>query len=113
MIDSRRTKSISEVLAELDLSILMLIINSDDDQSSGKSEDRSAETIARLNELMQLLQEIVKIDNLRQKVFHVFTDQAMRKLLKPILEDEDRDKSTNCPDNLFPVRKKKEQNFPG
>ena len=81
----------------------MLLINSEDDQNSGKCEERSAETISRLNELMQLLQEIVKIDNLRQKVFYVFTDQAMRKLLKPILEDEDREKSTNCPDNLFPV----------
>ena len=85
----------------------MIVINSENEQSPGKYRERSAETVARLTELMQLLQEIVKIDNLRPKVFHVFTDQAMRKLLKSILEDEDREKVTNCPDNLFPVRDKK------
>ncbi|XP_051165330.1 protein CIP2A [Leptopilina boulardi] len=96
VIDSRRTKTIADVLSELDLSILMLIVNSYEEQSL----EFSSETISRLNELMQLLQEIVKIDNLRSKVFQAFTDQTMRKLLKAILDDEDRDMNIDCPDNL-------------
>ncbi|XP_043472999.1 protein CIP2A homolog [Leptopilina heterotoma] len=99
VIDSRRTKTITDVLSELDISILMLIVNSYDEE---QSLEPSSEKIARLNELMQLLQEIVKIDNLRGKVFQSFTDQTMRKLLKGILNDEDRDMSPDYPDNISP-----------
>lgn len=90
-----------DVLSELDISILMLIVHSYEDEESLQP---SSERISRLNELMQLLQEIVKIDNLRAKVFQSFTDQTMRKLLKDILNDEGLDVSTDYPDNISSVR---------
>nr|XP_012138993.1 PREDICTED: uncharacterized protein LOC100879112 isoform X2 [Megachile rotundata] len=66
VIDARRTKTFSEVLAELDASVLMLIINSVNEEIQEKHE-LSSETEMRLAELMQLFQEMVKISTLRTK----------------------------------------------
>ncbi|KAG7209026.1 hypothetical protein KM043_015191 [Ampulex compressa] len=91
VIDSRRAKTFSDVLAELDPSVLMLIICAED-KVDGKDQHCSSETMTRLAELMQLFQEMVKIATLRPKVVQSFNEQVMYKLLKPIL---DYDASSN------------------
>lgn len=102
VIDSRITKSSTQVLAELDLSVLMLVANcQEDDEMDGKSEIRSAETQTRLTELMQLLQEMARIPNLKNKVTQAFGEQSMRKLLKPMLEQKDLSAAGEWPGNSF------------
>lgn len=87
VIDARRTKSSSEVLAELDASVLMLIINSENDEIQGKCE-LTLETETKLAELMQLFQEMVKTSTLRTKVMQSLNEQMIRKLLSPMLDSE-------------------------
>ncbi|XP_026666939.1 uncharacterized protein LOC108621991 [Ceratina calcarata] len=87
VIDSRRTQSCSEVLAELDASVLMLIINIENDQVQGKCE-LSLEAETKLAELMQLFQEMVKTPALRTKVMHSLNEQMIRKLLNPMLNSD-------------------------
>ncbi|XP_076281173.1 uncharacterized protein LOC143209438 [Lasioglossum baleicum] len=87
VIDARRTKTSSEVLAELDASVLMLIINS---EKSGiqNTQELSLETETRLAELMQLFQEMVKTPALRTKVMQSLSEQTVYKLLSPLLDSE-------------------------
>ena len=87
VIDARRTKTSSEVLAELDASVLMLIINSEHNEIQGK-QDLSSETEMRLAELMQLFQEMVKTPALRAKVMQSLNEQTIRVLLNPMLDSE-------------------------
>ncbi|XP_034189018.1 uncharacterized protein LOC117608268 [Osmia lignaria lignaria] len=87
VIDARRTKTSAEVLAELDASVLMLIINSENAEIQEKHE-LSLETESRLAELMQLFQEMVKIPMLRTKVMQLLNEQMIRKLLSPMLDSE-------------------------
>lgn len=87
VIDARRTKTSGEVLAELDASVLMLIINSENADIQEKHE-LSLETETRLAELMQLFQEMVKIPMLRAKVMQLLNEQMIRKLLSPMLDNE-------------------------
>ena len=77
-------ESSADVLEKLDLSILMLVTDCDEEK-----EKRSAETESRLTELMQLLQEMTRIPALKVKVIQTFGENAMRKLLKPMLEQSD------------------------
>ncbi|XP_003702606.2 protein CIP2A [Megachile rotundata] len=87
VIDARRTKTFSEVLAELDASVLMLIINSVNEEIQEKHE-LSSETEMRLAELMQLFQEMVKISTLRTKVMQFLNEQMIYKLLSPVMDTE-------------------------
>ncbi|XP_017760473.1 PREDICTED: uncharacterized protein LOC108550996 [Eufriesea mexicana] len=87
VIDARHTKSSSEVLAELDASVLMLIINSENDELQGKHE-LTLEMETKLAELMQLFQEMVKTSTLRTKVMQSLNEQMIRKLLSPMLDSE-------------------------
>lgn len=87
VIDARRTKTSSEVLAELDASVLMLIINLDNDDVQGKFE-LTLETETTLAELMQLFQEMVKTSTLKTKVMHYLDEQMVRKLLSPMLDSD-------------------------
>ncbi|XP_076246086.1 uncharacterized protein LOC143186346 [Calliopsis andreniformis] len=89
VIDARRTKTSSEVLAELDASVLMLIINSENNEIQGKQE-LDTETEMRLAELMQLFQEMVKIPTLRAKVMQSLNEQTIRTLLSPMFHSETR-----------------------
>lgn len=89
VIDARRTKTSTEVLAELDASVLMLIINSENNEINGKQEVNS-ETATRLTELMQLFQEMVKIPLLRAKVMQSLNEQTIRTLLNSMLQSEAR-----------------------
>ncbi|XP_012273596.1 protein CIP2A [Orussus abietinus] len=102
VIDTRRTKSSAEVFSKLDLSTLMHCVNFEgDDEMQGMGEKRSTETHARLTELMQLLQEMVKLPDLKNKVMQAFTEQTMRDLLIPILEREEIRAEEDWPRNLF------------
>nr|XP_033333504.1 uncharacterized protein LOC117224575 [Megalopta genalis] len=87
VIEARRTKTSSEVLAELDASVLMLIINSEKSGIQGVQE-LSLETETRLAELMQLFQEMVKTPTLRTKVMQSLSEQTIYKLLSPLLDSE-------------------------
>lgn len=87
VIDARRTKSSSEVLAELDASVLMLIINSENDEVQEKCE-LTLEREIKLAELMQLFQEMVKTSTLRTKVMQSLNEQMIRKLLSAMLDSE-------------------------
>lgn len=88
VIESRRTKVATDVLTELDPSVLMLITTTEDDEMLEKNDLNSSEAQGRLAELMQLFQEMVKISSLRTKILQAFNEQEMRKLLKPILDYE-------------------------
>ncbi|XP_024941774.1 uncharacterized protein LOC107268725 isoform X2 [Cephus cinctus] len=101
MIDSRRTKCSTEVLAEIDLSVLMLVVQSEDDEMQGNSSGRSAEIQTRLTELMQLLQEMAKNPTLRNKVMQAFSEQMMRRMLSPLLEQDEISAGGDWPGNLF------------
>lgn len=101
VIDARRTKSSSEVLAELDASVLMLIINSENDEIQGKCE-LTLETETKLAELMQLFQEMVKTSTLRTKVMQSLNEQMIRKLLSPMLDSETC-ATDNWPGNFIQV----------
>lgn len=101
VIDARRTKSSSEVLAELDASVLMLIINSENDEIQGKCE-LTLETETKLAELMQLFQEMVKTSILRAKVMQSLNEQMIRKLLSPMLDSETC-AADNWPGNFIQV----------
>ncbi|XP_043518292.1 uncharacterized protein LOC122533033 [Frieseomelitta varia] len=87
VVDARRTKLFPEVLAELDASVLMLILNTENDEIQGKYE-LTLETETKLAELMQLFQEMVKTSTLRTKVMQSFSEQIIRKLLNPMLDSE-------------------------
>ena len=87
VVDARRTKMSSKVLAELDASVLMLILNTENDEIQGKCE-LTLETETKLAELMQLFQEMVKTSTLRTKVMQSFSEQIIRKLLNPMLDSE-------------------------
>ncbi|KOC58895.1 Protein CIP2A [Habropoda laboriosa] len=87
VIDARRTKISSEVLAELDASVLMLIINSENDEVQEKCE-LTLETETKLAELMQLFQEMVKTSTLRTKIMQSLNEQTICKLLSPMLDSE-------------------------
>ncbi|KAF7411843.1 hypothetical protein HZH66_000739 [Vespula vulgaris] len=100
VIESRRTRVSTEVLTELDPSVLMLITSTEDDETQEKNELHNIEAQGRLAELMQLFQEMVKISGLRSKVLKTFSEQAMRKLLKPILEYEETT-NRDWPGNLI------------
>ncbi|XP_015172465.1 PREDICTED: uncharacterized protein LOC107064351 [Polistes dominula] len=100
VIESRRTKNCTEVLTELDPSVLMLITSTENDEMQEKNELQNTDTQGRLAELMQLFQEMVKISGLRSKVLKTFSEQAMRKLLKPILEYEETT-NRDWPGNLI------------
>ncbi|XP_054004140.1 uncharacterized protein LOC128890021 [Hylaeus anthracinus] len=95
VIDARRTKTSTEVLAELDASVLMLIINSENDEIQ-EIQELSLETETRLAELMQLFQEMVKTTTLRAKVMQSLNENTIRKLLSPMLNSE------TCSTNDFP-----------
>lgn len=87
IIDSRRTKTSTDVLAELDPSVLMLITNSEDEVNEQLS-SRNAETEARQAELMQLFQEMIKSPTLRKKIMQSFSEHEMRKLFSHMLNNE-------------------------
>ncbi|XP_043252181.1 protein CIP2A homolog [Colletes gigas] len=87
VIDARRTKTSAEVLAELDASVLMLIINLKNNDIQG-TQELSLETETRLAELMQLFQEMVKTAPLRAKVMQSLNENMIRKLLSPMLDSE-------------------------
>ncbi|CAK9795871.1 Protein CIP2A [Anthophora quadrimaculata] len=87
VIDARRTKTSSEVLAELDASVLMLIINSENDEVQEKHE-LTLDTERKLAELMQLFQEMVKTSTLRTKIMQSLNEQTIYKLLSPMLDSE-------------------------
>lgn len=101
VVDARRTKISSEVLAELDASVLMLILNTENDEIQGKYE-LTLETETKLAELMQLFQEMVKTSTLRTKVMQSFSEQIIRKLLKPMLDSETC-AADNWPGNFIQV----------
>lgn len=87
VIDARRTKTSAQVLTELDASVLMLIINSENNEIQGIQE-LSLETEMRLAELMQLFQEMVKIPTLRANVMQSLNEHTIHKLLSPMLDSE-------------------------
>lgn len=103
-MDTRRTKGSLEILNELDLSVLMLALDTNNklDCITGS---QSVESQARLTEFLQLLQEMVKISTIRPKVMQTFTDHAMRHILWPILEQGEASTCETGPGNLFQVRK--------
>ncbi|KAK0178636.1 hypothetical protein PV327_007512 [Microctonus hyperodae] len=101
LIDSRRSKNFNDLISELDLSILMTVIgNEDDDEMDGKSEKRSIELNSQLTELIQLLLEMSKTPNLRAQVTQAFSEQTMRRLLRPMLEQENLISGDNLPGDL-------------
>ncbi|XP_015512989.2 protein CIP2A homolog [Neodiprion lecontei] len=98
--DTRRSKGSFEILNELDLSVLMLVLDSGYEmEESGSS--RSIESQARLTEFLQLVQEMVRIPVVREKVMQTFTDQAMRQILRPVLEESEAATCEAVPGNLF------------
>ncbi|XP_043271949.1 uncharacterized protein [Venturia canescens] len=108
VIDSRRMENPIDVLSDLDLSMLMLVVKCDDedDRTKGTNESkwkdqRSVESESRLTELMQLLQEMARISTLKIKVMQAFNEQAMRKLFRAMLEQNDSSCSNRWPGNLF------------
>ncbi|KAF7989199.1 hypothetical protein HCN44_007729 [Aphidius gifuensis] len=100
LVDSRRTKHLPDLLSEIDLSIIMLALGSEDDVMEETREKRSLEKNLKISELLQLLQELIKIQNFRAQVVQIFTEQSMKKLLKPILEN-DINSELEWPGNLF------------
>lgn len=103
VIDSRRTKNSTEVLAELDLSVLTLVFGNNDD-TDGNQEKLSTEMQDNFAELMQLLQEMAKTPATRTKVLQVLTDQRMRSLLRPMLECDNNSAGRDWQKSLFQVR---------
>ncbi|XP_032683853.1 uncharacterized protein LOC116850095 isoform X2 [Odontomachus brunneus] len=81
IIDSRRTKTSTDVLVELDPSVLMLITSSGDGS-------RNAETEAKQAELMQLFQEMIKNPTLRKKIMQSFSEHEMRRLFSHMLNND-------------------------
>ncbi|XP_012256642.1 uncharacterized protein LOC105686413 [Athalia rosae] len=100
VMDARRLKGSLDILNELDLSVLMLVL----DTGCGAEESNAAwsvESQARLTEFLQLLLEMVRIATLRPKVMQIFTDQMMRQLISPMLEQNDASMNEAGPGNLF------------
>ncbi|EFN82611.1 uncharacterized protein LOC105185017 [Harpegnathos saltator] len=87
IIDSRRTKTSTDVLTELDPSVLMLITNSGD-EINDQNRSRNAETETRQAELMQLFQEMIKSIPLRKKIMQSFSEHEMRILFSHMLDNE-------------------------
>jgi len=84
IIDSRRTKISTEVLTELDLSVLMLVMNPKNEQNG----NQIAEVEAKQAELMQLFQEMIKTPALKKKIMQSFSEHIMRRLFSNILHNE-------------------------
>ena len=103
VVDSRRTKSSAEVLAELDLSVLVLVSHSESDVMQEKKDERSMDSQTRLIELVQLLQEMVRTPGLRINVMQAFTEHTMRKILSPMLDRDEAPAGGDWPGNLFQV----------
>ncbi|KYQ57917.1 Protein CIP2A [Trachymyrmex zeteki] len=85
IIDSRRTRTCTEVLTEIDPSVLMLITNQEDevnDQSGGQNAEM------KQAELMQLFQEMIKTPALKKKIMNSFNECAMRKQFNHVLDNE-------------------------
>lgn len=101
VVDSRRTKKNSEVLEELDLSVLTLLIKEDTIEENHEISDIEAET--NLTELMQLFQELIKIPTIRVKVLEVFSVSKMRNLMNDILENSNDSGFLDRPTNFFNV----------
>ncbi|KAK0170801.1 hypothetical protein PV328_008599 [Microctonus aethiopoides] len=101
LIDSRRSKNFNDLVSELNLSKLMVVIGNEDDEMDGKSEKRSIELNSRLTELIQLLLEMSKTPNLRAQVTQAFSEQTMRRLLRPMLEQENLISGDNLPADLI------------
>lgn len=87
IIDSRRTKISTEVLTELDPSVLMLVTNSRNEHN-GQNESQNAEMETRQAELMQLFQEMIKTPALKKKIMQSFSEHTMRRLFGSILDNE-------------------------
>lgn len=84
IIDSRRTKVSTEVLMELDPSVLMLVMNPKNELNGSQN----AEMETRQAELMQLLQEMIKIPALKKKIMQSFNEHVMRRLFSNILDND-------------------------
>lgn len=87
IIDSRRTKTSTEVLTELDPSVLMLITNPED-EGNGQNGGQNVETEMKQAELMQLFQEMIKTPALKKKIMQSFSEHAMRRLFNHVLDNE-------------------------
>lgn len=85
IIDSRRTKTSTDVLTELDPSVLMLMTSPGDDVNE-QNGSRNVETETRQAELMQLFQEMIKSPPLRKKIMQSFNEHEMRRLFSHMLE---------------------------
>ncbi|KAG5317679.1 CIP2A protein, partial [Pseudoatta argentina] len=85
IIDSRRTRTCTEVLTEIDPSVLMLITNQEDEVND-QSEGQNAEM--KQAELMQLFQEMIKTPALKKKIMSSFNEHAMRKQFNHVLNNE-------------------------
>lgn len=102
IIDTRRSKNNSEVLEELDLSVLNLLIE-EDDEMEGDFKSNTIEKEKKLTELMKLYHELIKTPAIRTKVLENFTVSKMRILLKPVLEGHNESGLSENPFNLFYV----------
>ncbi|XP_001606107.2 uncharacterized protein LOC100122500 [Nasonia vitripennis] len=101
VIDSRQNKNLeSEVLEELDMSMLTLFLVKEDDDmdgSFGKNMDKDSILI----ELMQLFQELIKTPAIKTRVLEVLTVPKMQILMKKILECNNDSQYIEKPRNLF------------
>lgn len=100
LVENRRSKNLPDLLSEIDLSIIMLALRSEDNEMKETHKKNSIEKNSKLSELLQLLQELIKVPNFRAQVVQIFTEQSMKKLLKPVLENEITSQS-EWPGNLF------------
>lgn len=100
LIDSRRSKNLTDLLTEINLQVLILALGTEDDEIIEICEERSLEVDAKITEVLQLLQELIKIPNIRGQVIQIFTEQSMKKILRPILEN-DINSQSEWPGNLF------------
>ncbi|XP_011872879.1 PREDICTED: uncharacterized protein LOC105564808 [Vollenhovia emeryi] len=87
IVDSRRTRTFAthqEVLSELDPSVLMLIMNTEDESNR----DQNAEAEMKQAELMQLFHEMVKTPELKKKIMQSFNEHLMHKLFSHVLDND-------------------------
>lgn len=103
VVDSRQNKNLeSQVLEELDMSMLTLFLAKEDDDMDG-SFGKNTEKDSILIELMQLFQELIKTPAIKTRVLEVLTVPRMNILMKKILECNNDSQYVEKPKNLFHV----------
>lgn len=107
MIDSRRTKSYSEIMEVIDLNSFSLIIKNQQ-LSNSIQNNFDADIFRNFSGFLQLLQELVKTPAVRTEVLKIYPAKEMNNLLQPLLQsNEEWEKLWEKPISFFKVCFKK------